>query len=83
MYNTDSHARDDTGIERHLRRQRGEKGADSTSTGTDVVPIKRQREETETLVSSRTTEDAGDPRALAIRKADNGYTGKGAIQFCQ
>lgn len=67
----DSHARDDTSVQGQLRCEGSEQGTDGASTGTDVVPIERQREETETLVSGGTAEDAGDPGALAVREADD------------
>ena len=52
------HADNDTGIERELRRERGEQRPDRTASGTDVVPVQREREQTETLVTGGTTEDA-------------------------
>ena len=71
-----SHADRAAGVQRELGRQRGEEGADRAASGADVRPVEAQREEAETFVAGRTTEDAREPGALLVGKTEDGDTGE-------
>ena len=79
-YEKHSHADRAAGVQRKLGRQRGEEGTDGASAGADVCPVEAQREEAETFVTGRTTEDASEPGALLVGKTENRDTGESAAK---